>query len=536
MKKLILTCTLALGIFANAQFSQNFDAGTTAPAGWSVINDGGNGFIFGVPPAVSAGVPGAHSGANVASIKFDTAAHNDFLVTPAITVTAGVNDRLSFWVASYSASFLENYNVMLSTGPVAPTVPADFTVTLKGTTKAPNTWKKEVIDLTPYIGTTVYVGLHAVDTDQFYLYFDDVVNDSAPTTVPSCTVLSAPADAATGITVRPGFAWNAATGAELGYKLSVGTTSGGTDVLNAVPVNALKYDLPLSSAVLAANTKYYAKVVAYNAVGDATGCTETTFTTGANAYAPYCGPHISSTPTQLAPITSFTLNTITNDTDAAATSVGAFAVNETFLSSNITVLSDLTTIPFSLTGIGITGNGWATSIFVDWNNDGDFLDAGESYFNTTASIKRSTTVSAANKVTLTGTLSIPAGTAFGVKRVRVKYNFSGTTINGTLTTACTDMTNGQVEDYAIDYKEKVLAVSNGTKEGLSIYPNPFQNVLKISDVKGVKSVVVSDVSGRQVKSMAPSTELDLSALKTGLYIVTLQMEDGTVKSFKAVKN
>jgi hypothetical protein len=36
--------------------------------------------------------------------------------------------------------------------------------------------------------------------------------------------------------------------------------------------------------------------------------------------------------------------------------------------------------------------------------------------------------------------------------------------------------------------------------------------------------------------MAPSTELDLSALKTGLYIVTLQMEDGTVKSFKAVKN
>ena len=78
--------------------------------------------------------------------------------------------------------------------------------------------------------------------------------------------------------------------------------------------------------------------------------------------------------------------------------------------------------------------------------------------------------------------------------------------------------------------------SNGTKEGLSIYPNPFQNVLKISDVKGVKSVVVSDVSGRQVKSMAPSTELDLSALKTGLYIVTLQMEDGTVKSFKAVKN
>jgi len=54
-------------------------------------------------------------------------------------------------------------------------------------------------------------------------------------------------------------------------------------------------------------------------------------------------------------------------------------------------------------------------------------------------------------------------------------------------------------------------------------------------VKGVKAVIVSDVSGRQVKNMKPSAQLDLSALKTGLYIVTLKMEDGNVKSFKGVK-
>ncbi len=67
---------------------------------------------------------------------------------------------------------------------------------------------------------------------------------------------------------------------------------------------------------MAANTKYYAKVVAYNSIGNATGCTETTFTTGPNPLAPYYGPHISSTPTQLAPITSFTLNGAINDSDA----------------------------------------------------------------------------------------------------------------------------------------------------------------------------------------------------------------------------
>ncbi|WP_423975022.1 T9SS type A sorting domain-containing protein [Kaistella sp.] len=51
----------------------------------------------------------------------------------------------------------------------------------------------------------------------------------------------------------------------------------------------------------------------------------------------------------------------------------------------------------------------------------------------------------------------------------------------------------------------------------------------------MKSISVSDVSGRQVKNMKPSAELNLSDLKTGLYIVTLHMEDGTVKSFKTVK-
>jgi len=80
-----------------------------------------------------------------------------------------------------------------------------------------------------------------------------------------------------------------------------------------------------------------------------------------------------------------------------------------------------------------------------------------------------------------------------------------------------------------------MAVSDVNKSGISIYPNPFTDVLRISDVKGVKSVSVNDMSGRQVKSLAPSAELNLSSLKEGLYIVTLQMEDGSVKTFKAIK-
>jgi len=118
--------------------------------------------------------------------------------------------------------------------------------------------------------------------------------------------------------------------------------------------------------------------------------------------------------------------------------------------------------------------------------------------------------------------------------MRVKYNFSGTTINSPLTTACTDLTNGQVEDYTLEYKA-FLGISDINKKAVSVYPNPFTDVLNISDVKGVKSISVNDISGREVKTLAPAAEINLANLNTGLYIVNLKMEDGSVKSFKAIK-
>ena len=80
-----------------------------------------------------------------------------------------------------------------------------------------------------------------------------------------------------------------------------------------------------------------------------------------------------------------------------------------------------------------------------------------------------------------------------------------------------------------------LATSSVTKNAVLVYPNPFHDVLKISDVKGVASITITDVSGRTVKNMKPSTELNLSSLNAGLYIVTLHMEDGSVKTVKAIK-
>jgi hypothetical protein len=79
-------------------------------------------------------------------------------------------------------------------------------------------------------------------------------------------------------------------------------------------------------------------------------------------------------------------------------------------------------------------------------------------------------------------------------------------------------------------------VASPTKVDIKAYPNPFADVLNISDVKNVKSVSVIDIAGRLVKTIEkPSSALQLGELKSGMYIVVLNMNDGSKQTIKAIK-
>ncbi|NNF73900.1 MAG: gliding motility-associated C-terminal domain-containing protein, partial [Flavobacteriaceae bacterium] len=94
---------------------------------------------------------------------------------------------------------------------------------------------------------------------------------------PNCdAVVSAPFDGETGVSVDPVIDWSAATGFPDGYFVSIGTTPGGTDIVNNLDVgNVLTY----SAATLAFDTTYYITITPYNGSGNATGCTSSSFTT-----------------------------------------------------------------------------------------------------------------------------------------------------------------------------------------------------------------------------------------------------------------
>lgn len=184
-------------------------------------------------------------------------------------------------------------------------------------------------------------------------------------------------------------------------------------------------------------------------------------------------------------------------------------------------------------------NRMGLTFFIDWNNDGDFDDTNEA-FNTTTPLT-GTGTTANNFPLIAATFTVPSNAVVGNLRMRIKTNYFPTTNNttqlATLSSACSNVINGQSEDHILTVNaQQSLAVSDIDKtENLSVYPNPFSGILNISDIKGVKFISINDISGREVKSLAPATEINLSDLKTGLYIVNLKMNDGSIKPFKVIK-
>ena len=533
MKKILFSCLLALGIGVNAQydFTEDFEgdmvgmghfgggglntvnycsAGTSGSLTYSATVTQTGWFANLVEVADYYGQTGNGQKIDV-SFKYKKAAG---LTGTLYVMYAVLNESTNSWsISTVGTGVALSSAAVTSCGTVTATIPA-------GTFDPSKTYG---------IGTW----LQRTGSTTGALYIDDiVVKQATVTTVPACTAFTYPTNGSTVPGGTVGFTWATVEGAA-SYKVTVGTTPGASDVANTTVMGSAAM---LNVSSVGTNKTYYAKVVPTNNVGDATGCQEITFTTNSNVT--HCGPLTSSAPAAIAPIKSVTFAGSTYTSDATATTIGAFPVHQDFTSSEFVLKNDVTTAPITIQGTtnGNAANGWAMAVFVDWNNDGDFIDAGESYFNTFAT-KVYTTGTTGNPVTLTGNITVPAGVALGKKKIRIKYNYQPPTfteMNTPLQTACENMINGQVEDYTLNFID-ALAVSDVNKKSVSVYPNPFSDVLNISDVKGVKSISVNDVSGREVKSLAPAAELNLSSLKSGLYIVNLKMEDGSVKTFKAIK-
>ncbi|MBM7420275.1 MULTISPECIES: T9SS type A sorting domain-containing protein [Chryseobacterium] len=92
-----------------------------------------------------------------------------------------------------------------------------------------------------------------------------------------------------------------------------------------------------------------------------------------------------------------------------------------------------------------------------------------------------------------------------------------------------------IDDLNIVQEASNLSVSEINANKTFIYPTPFNDLIKISNLKNVRSITINDSSGRLIKSFLPSSELNVSDMKEGVYFLNLNMEDGSIKYYKTFK-
>ncbi|PWB28409.1 M4 family metallopeptidase [Flavobacterium sp. HTF] len=324
--------------------------------------------------------------------------------------------------------------------------------------------------------------------------------DTTPPSAPTSLAASGTTATTTNLT------WTASTDnvAVTGYDIYQGSTLKGSATTTSYTVTGLT-----------ASTAYTFSVKAKDAAGNISASSNTVNVITTAATVTYCTSKGNNAADER--IGKVVFGTI-NNTSSGTTGYE----NLTSISTNASRSSSYTiTITPSWTS-SVYSEGYA--VFIDYNQDGDFLDSGETVW----------TKSASTTSPVSGSITIPATAALGTTRLRVSMKYNG------IPTACESFSYGQVEDYTVNITaagtiEEVASndfafATDNTGSEITVYPNPVGNELSISLAnKAGATFTITNTLGQQVGSGELSENpIDVSNLHTGIYLIELKGSQKTV--------
>ena len=224
-----------------------------------------------------------------------------------------------------------------------------------------------------------------------------------------------------------------------------------------------------------------------------------------------------------------------NNTSSCTTTGGAGSVLKMY--SNYTAvaapnLGRTLAIPFSVQ-IGTCGTGSyknAFKIYIDYNQNGSFEDAGENVYSSDT---------AQGPQTKTGSFTVPSTAGIGntVMRVVCKETSDTSTIE-----SCGTYSYGETEDYLVNITS-MSGIDENTISGIIIYPNPTTGVFNIATGNAnftELTISVFDIQGKEVfntieknNSSEFNKQINLEGLTNGIYYIRINTGAG-VKTQKLI--
>jgi chitodextrinase len=373
------------------------------------------------------------------------------------------------------------------TKAAATTTPATGTITIPATASLGNTRMRVSMKY-----NAIPTSCEAFSYGQVEDYTINIQAAAADTTAPS-----APTNlAASGTTqTTTNLAWTASTD-------NVGVT--GYDVYQNGVFKANTAATSYAITGLTASTAYSFYVIARDAAGNASSQSNTANVTTLSNTVTYCTSQGNNTADER--IGRVAIGTINNPSTGTAG-----YENFTAISTNV-VRSTAYTITVTPTWTSsVYPEGYA--VFVDYNQDGDFIDAGETVWTKTAS----------TTTPVSGSFTIPATAALGATRMRVSMKYNG------VPTACEAFSYGQVEDYTVNIGSSAKAEALA----LTVYPNPVKgDVLNVS-VTEKSSFRILNLLG-QVMATGETIDGTVSVgnIGTGTYLIEVTSDGkSAVKRF-----
>ncbi|MHB1147872.1 MAG: endonuclease, partial [Lutibacter sp.] len=166
------------------------------------------------------------------------------------------------------------------------------------------------------------------------------------------------------------------------------------------------------------------------------------------------------------------------------------------------------------------------SVWIDFNQDGDFDDVGESLAQGSTSDNGQYYMD----------LAIPTDALLGQTRLRIAMNDNG------YYDACHSVTYGETEDYSVNISELKTGILQSKFSvqkaefmepiGISIYPNPTSDKLFVANMENAKIGIYS-ITGHQVQEfIITGNQVDVSHLKSGVYLIKFDNgEKSTIQKF-----